>query len=107
MNAWESGALADAVTPAEAVDKGEIFLFRFSDRLSDRAIADSIDAEGLFSKDMLVLFDGILEMLPAESRGGCEEDDIDAAVDHLFVCVQAGEFHVISDLDLLGMAFAV
>src|SRR5207237_1012885 len=98
---------ADAVPPAEPVDEREVLLACLLDGLGDRAVARGVYAQRLFGKDVLVLFDRVLEVDPAEGGGRSQEDAVDAGVDDLLVRVQTSVLVALIHLDLLGVALAV
>ena len=86
------------VPPAQAGDDGEILLLRLAARLHDALDAGRVDGDRLLDEAVLALVDGVREVLRPEMGRRRQQHDVDAAVDHLLVAVEADEHVVVGHL---------
>src|SRR6185437_16003995 len=80
-----------AIAPAEPGNQREILLPRLFRRLQYPTNARRIGGDRLFAEDMLIGVDAGGKMGRSKSWRSRKNDDIDAAIDHLFIGVEAQE----------------
>jgi len=102
MNALEKLAPAQFVTPAETGDQGQFLFLGLGRGLEDGTDARRVGGHGFFAEDMLAGLDGGFEVLRTESRRGCQQDHVHAAVDHFLVGVQARKAMIGIDMDAIA-----
>ena len=86
------------VSPAEAVDQGEVLVLGVLARLEELAQAGPVDGHRLLDECVDALLDGVGEVDGPEVRRRGQEDEIDL-VDHVLVAVEAGVLAVLGDVD--------
>ena len=64
----------------------------------NRTIAYRVDTDRFFQETMFTFFNRILEMYRAEYGRRCNNDNINTAIDQLFVCIQTYETFVFRNI---------
>ncbi len=85
-----------------AGDDRQTFLPGDGSRLDDRRITRHVDVGRFLREDVLARLDRVAQMERPEARRRSEDDDVDAAVDDVFVVVKAGERPLVAYLHRLA-----
>ncbi len=106
VNPLDRLAFGRFIAIAQSRHEREALLLGFFARLQNAAHARSIDGDRLLDEGVLARGDDRLQVLGPKVRRRGENHDVDAAVDHLLVGVEADEAVVVGDGDPLAKLHA-